>query len=177
MARTKTIRIGLTPSGIRKTISEYESWRKGLLEKTKEFLRALAEEGVEVANVNFQSAVYDGTNDVTVQFEERNDTKIAVVATGNAVLFIEFGSGITYPDDHPEAPNLGMVRGEYGYGQGGNIWGWTYRGEPGTNGMVIRQGWQSGKVHTFGNPANMAMYRSKEELENRFAEIARRIFS
>lgn len=176
MPKSKTIRIGLTPADIGHTIKEFEAWRTDLESKTKEFLKALAEAGVQVASVNFQSAVYDGTNDVVVSFDEKSDTTIAVVATGEATLFIEFGSGIVYPDDHPEGTDLGMIRGEYGYGQGANIWGWTYWGEPGTNGMIINQGWQRGKVHTFGNPANMAMYRSKEELENEFANIARRVF-
>lgn len=172
----KTIRIGLSAAGISRTIREFEKWRTDLESKIKAFVKALADEGLEVASVNFQSAIYDGTNDVTVRLEEKSDTCVAIVATGESVLFIEFGSGIRYPDNHPEAADLGMVRGEYGYGQGGNLWGWTYRGDPGTNGMMIYQGPQGGKVHTFGNPANMAMYKSKEELENRFADIARRIF-
>ena len=176
MAKNKVIRIGMTYATMGETIRQFEAWRSDLEAKTRELLKALADTGLQVASVNFGSAQYDGTNDVVVTIEEQSDTKIAVVATGNATLFIEFGTGILYPDDHPEGADLGMIRGEYGYGQGSSIFGWTYWGDPGTNGMVINQGWQRGKVHTFGNPANMAMYRSKEELENQFAEIARRIF-
>ena len=41
--------------------------------------------------------------------------KIAVVAVGSATLFIEFGTGVKYPDNHPEAAEHGMIRGGYGY--------------------------------------------------------------
>lgn len=174
---SKTITLTLSPEGIDQAIAEYKTWRQEFEAKCKEFLQALAEEGVQIASANFSTAVYDGTNDVTVEMQEKGDNTVAVVAIGNATLFIEFGSGILYPDTHPEAGSLGMIRGEYGYGLGGNIWGWTYRGDPGTNGQVISQGWQRGKIHTFGNPANMCMYRTKEELENRFTAIARRIFT
>jgi len=173
----KVIRVPLTKEGIDNAIKELREYQKWLERKQKEFLDALAQEGLQVAESGFASAVYDGTNDVTCHIEDKGDTKRAVVAVGSTVLFIEFGTGVLYPDDHPEAGANGMIRGGYGYGQGSNIWGWTYRGDPGTNGQPIYTGWQRGKVHTFGNPANKAMFRSKVELEQRFEQIARRIFT
>ncbi len=59
----------------------------------------------------------------------------AVVAVGASVLFIEFGAGVTYPDNHPQAAELGMKRGEYGKGHGKQS-SWGYYGDPGTNGVV-----------------------------------------
>lgn len=174
----KVIKVPLTTAGISNAIKELRDYQKWMAQKQKEFLDALAQEGLQVAESGFSTAVYDGTNDVTCHIEDKGERKRAVVAVGNAVLFIEFGTGILYPDDHPEATENGMVRGEYGFGRGKNIWGWTYEaGEPGTNGQVIYQGHQRGRIHTFGNPANKAMFRSKTELEERFAEIARRIFT
>ena len=172
----KTIRLTLTPDSIGAAIREYAAWRKDIESKTKEFVQALAEEGVEVARVGFSEAVYDGTNDVTCHVEKKDDLTSAVVATGNAVLFIEFGSGITYNNFHPEAEDLGMERGEYGY-KLGRLPEWRYSGEPGTNGEVITTGPHAGQIKTRGNPANMAMYNAKADLEDRFAEIARRIFA
>lgn len=174
----KTIDINVwDPGSIKDAIKAFEEYRTWLTEKTNEFVKALGESGVQIASVRFSDAVYDGDNDVSVGIEERGDAAVAVVATGDATLFIEFGTGILYPDIHPEASQQGMVRGEYGYGLGDNIWGWTYRGNPGSNGMIINQGWQRGKVHTFGNPANMPMYYTIRELEEMFETKAKEIFA
>ena len=90
---------------------------------------------MERASVKFSQAVYDGTNDVSVTVEPRGNNVRAVVATGGATLFIEFGAGVTYPDDHPEAEELGMKRGAYGQGHGKQH-SWGYYGDPGTNGVL-----------------------------------------
>lgn len=44
----------------------------------------------------FASAEYDGINDVTVSMETGDNTW-SIVASGESVLFIEYGSGIFYP--------------------------------------------------------------------------------
>lgn len=172
----KHITLTLTPAGMNDAIKQYNTWRKGFERKCNEFLRALAEEGVEVAQVEFLGATYDGTNDVKVELRKKNDSTIAVVAVGTSVLFIEFGSGVVYTDDHPEAKKLGMIRGEYGYKMGRREKGWRYSGDPGTNGEMITTGRHAGQIHTVGNPANMCMYGAKKVLEERFTEIAKRVF-
>lgn len=172
----RVIKVQLNEKSIDKAIKELENYKKWLVDKTKEFLKALADEGVQIANANFAKAVYDGTNDVTCSVEERGDNKIAVVAVGGATLFIEFGTGVRYPDTHPEAGKHGMVRGEYGHKLGKMAKGWRYQGDPGSNGEVITEGKHVGEVHTYGNPANMCMYMTVRELEEKFEEIARRVY-
>lgn len=172
----RVIKVPLTEKGIDRAIKELASYKKWLVEKTKEFLQALADEGVQIASVKFAEAVYDGTNDVTCSVEERGENKVAVVAVGGATLFIEFGTGVKYPDNHPEAAENGMVRGQYGYKLGRLEKGWRYTGDPGTNGEVITEGKHAGEVHTYGNPANMSMYLTVRELQEKFEEIARRVY-
>ena len=172
----RVIKVQLNEKSIDKAIKELENYKKWLVDKTKEFLKALADEGVQIANTHFAKAVYDGANDVTCSVEERGDNKIAVVAVGSATLFIEFGTGIRYPDNHPEAGKHGMVRGEYGHKLGKMAKGWRYQGDPGSNGEVITEGKHVGEVHTYGNPANMCMYMTVRELEEKFEEIARRVY-
>ena len=172
----RVIKVQLNEASINRAIKELEDYKKWLLSKTKEFLKALADEGVEIANTKFGKAVYDGTNDVSCSVEERGDNKIAVVAVGGATLFIEFGTGVKYPDNHPEAGKHGMVRGQYGYKLGRLPQGWRYEGDPGSNGEVITEGKHVGEVHTYGNPANMSMYQTIRELEEKFEEIARRVY-
>lgn len=166
----------LDGKSISKAIKELQNYKKWLLERTKEFLKALGEEGVKIASVKFSNAQYDGTNDVSVSIEQREGNKVAVVAVGNATLFIEFGTGVKYSDNHPEATKNGMIRGEYGYKLGRIEKGWRYIGNPGTNGEIITSGKHAGEVHTYGNPANMSMYLTVRELEEKFEGMARRIY-
>lgn len=172
----KVIRVELNSDSIGQAIQELKRYRKWLLEKTTEFVRVLGEEGMQIASLKFAEATYDGTNDVSCSIEERDGNRVAVVAIGSAVLFIEFGTGITYPDDHPEAAANGMIRGEYGHKLGRLEKGWRYEGDPGSNGEIITEGKHAGEVHTYGNPANMSMYQTVRELEQRFEEIARRVY-
>ena len=140
------------------------------------FADRLAQEGLEIASVKVSQAVYDGTNDVSVTVEPRGNNVRAVVATGGATLFIEFGTGVTYPDNHPEAEELGMKRGEYGQGHGKQH-SWGYYGDPGTNGVLKEKKNGGFVVITHGNPANMPMYETVKELQDRLTEIAKEVFS
>ena len=172
----RVLHVGLNAQSIDQAVKELQNYKKWLVDKTKEFLTALGEEGVQIASAKFENAQYDGTNDVSVSVEEREDNKVAIVAVGNSVLFIEFGTGVRYDDNHPEAAVNGMIRGDYGYKLGRLEKGWRYSGDPGTNGEIITEGKHSGEIHTYGNPANMSMYLTIRELEDKFAEIARRVY-
>lgn len=168
--------IGLDGSGVDdflKGIKEYQEW---LEERTKILVQRLADEGYQIAAAGFQAAQYDGTNDAAVTVEDRGDTIKAVVATGSAALFIEFGTGITYPDDHPEAAEHGMIRGGYGQGKGKQRT-WGYYGDPGTNGVSKETKSGATVVLTHGNPANKPMYEAVKQLETRLPELVREVFS
>lgn len=171
----RVVKVPLSTQGIQSMIdavAEYKTWLK---ERTTVLIDRLASEGLTVASAKFASAVYDGTNDVSVTVESRGEHGRAVVAVGASVLFIEFGTGIMYPDDHPEAAEHGMVRGGYGKGKGKQPT-WGYYGDPGTNGH-LRNGKQGNLVTTHGNPANMAMYGTVKELRESITRIVREVFS
>ena len=168
-AVSKVINVSLNPRSINKAIREIEKYKTWIHTKTQEFLRRLAERGYQSASVYFANAVYDGTNDVKCEIQQRGDKAIAVVALGKSVLFIEFGTGVLFPDIHPDNP---YERGGYGAGRGSNPNGWHYRGDPGTFGETRKSGW----IHTYGNPANMSLYQSVRDVEREFSEIAREVF-
>lgn len=172
----KKVAISLSGREIDRLLREVEDWKNWLLDRTTVFLGRLAQEGMEIASAKFEQAVYDGTNDVSVTVEPRGNNVRAVVATGGATLFIEFGTGVTYPDNHPEAGELGMKRGEYGHGHGKQQ-SWGYYGEPGTNGLLKEKKNGGFVVITHGNPANMPMYETVKELQDRLTEIAKEVFS
>ena len=168
----KTVKVPLSQRGIDTLLREIESYTVWLKERSQVLLDRLAQAGFEVASARFAKAVYDGTNDASVSLETRSEGVRAVVAVGASVLFIEFGTGVTYPDNHPQAAELGMKRGEYGKGHGKQS-SWGYYGDPGTNGVVKMKKDGSTVVITHGNPANMPMYETVKELEATLPELVK----
>lgn len=173
----KKIHVTLSNKGISVAINALENYKKYILRKSEQLLTELSNEGVSIASAKFESALYAGDNDVNVNFEQRGNNKIAIIATGNATLFIEFGTGVKYPDSHPLASESGMKHGAYGHKLGALSNGWRYKGNPGNMGEVITQGKHKGEIHTYGNPANMSMYLTERELEQKFTEIVKRVFN
>ena len=172
----KTVKVPLSQRGIDTLLREIESYTVWLKERSQVLLDRLSQAGFEVASARFAKAVYDGTNDASVSLETRSEGVRAVVAVGASVLFIEFGTGVTYPDNHPQAAELGMKRGEYGQGHGKQS-SWGYYGDPGTNGVVKMKKDGSTVVITHGNPANMPMYETVKELEAVLPDLVKEVFS
>ena len=171
----KTIKMPLSVAGIDNAIRELERYQNWLRTRTNLLLDRLTQEGFSVASANFAKAVYDGTNDVSVSVEQRGEGTRAIVAVGASVLFIEFGAGVVYPDNHPEAAEHGMRRGEYGAGHGKQP-SWGYYGEPGTNGIEYTKNNGNTVVLTHGNPANMSMYETVKYLEGILPRLAQEVF-
>lgn len=174
----KVIHLSLSKRSITKAMRDVQAYRYWIERKCNELAIRLAQEGVYVASMKFSQAQYDGTNDAVVFYSSGDKYGTAKVnANGNSVLFIEFGTGVYYADSHPEATQNGMIRGQYGNGHGGNELGWVYEGDPGTYGQPVTvNGVETGRVHTFGNPANMPMYLTVRELESKFADLAKEVF-
>lgn len=169
------VKLDLSVAGIDRAIKELDKYQLWLDQKAQELVLRLAAKGLSIASARFATAQYDGENDVRVSIELREKGVCAVVATGNAALFIEFGTGITYPDDHPEADDLGIERGSYGQGKGSQRT-WGYYGVPGTHGIVSKETCRGQLVLTHGNPANMPMYLTVRELESLVRATAREVF-
>lgn len=174
--------VGLSASGINELLSAIQNYQRWLERKTEELCQRLAEYGVQIANIGFQGSIYDGSSgDWTVTIEDRGSLQKAVVARGATVLFIEFGTGVVYPDSHPEAAKNGMIRGTYGKGHGKQeTWGF-YGDDPGSNGVFATNKDGSMKepsvILTHGNPANMPMYNAVKAVEFDFNRIVQEVFN
>ena len=168
--------VELSKSGINELIKGLKDYKKWIKTKTEELSQRLAEIGVERATYYFGSAVYDGINDVKVEKSKTSEGWV-VTARGNAVLFIEFGTGIYYPDEAPLSEYQGaegMVHGSYGKGLGNNEY-WFYTGQPGNAGGELAYGHANSTI-THGNPTNMSMYWTVKELELRLEQIIKEVF-
>ena len=130
-----------------------------LIEKANTVCERLATIGAVRASLDFSRAIYNGTNDVAVTVEPI-DNGYAIHAMGNAVLFIEFGSGASYGYGHPEPE---------GYGPG------TY---PGKGHWDDPNGWWYGNhEHSYGNPPAQAMYNAKRDIQAEVQRIADEVFN
>ena len=163
MSRKKIV-VPLSESGIQKIQDELMVYRKWQEEKARELAERLATLGATVASIRFSRAVYTGKKDVEVTVEELpNGYKVK--ADGESVLFIEFGSGVTYGYGHPEAGEFGMGPGTYPDGKG-------HWDDP--------KGWHlpksAGGGHTFGNPPAMPMYEARKAIEQELPRIVKEVF-
>lgn len=165
------ISVSLSSSSIDNAIRTLEAYKNGLPRRAKELCGKLAAMGATKASLGFARAIYDGAPDNEVSVEE-TDTGYVIKASGETVLFVEFGTGVVHPNNHPLASEMGMIRGAYGKGHGSqNTWG--YYGEPGTNGW---KPYGRDVVLTHGNPANMPMYLTAKELRKVLVDTAREVF-
>lgn len=169
----KVISCTLDTRSIDGAIKELKKYKQEFLKKEQKLLEGLAMLGVKEASVRFTTAMYDGVNDVTVALDKIANG-YAIIASGQAVAFIEFGTGVyhnpsePYPNPRPE----GIVGiGEYGQGKGKRR-AWFYKGEAGSNGEVQK----NGVVKTRGNPAAMPLWYASEEMRNSILKLAREVF-
>ena len=161
----KTIRMsGISEDTIKAAAQELRRYAEWLDRKETELIAKLAERGRSVASIKFSGAQYDGVNDVSVRVD--NTGSVAVIyAEGEAVAFIEFGSGAAMGYGHPQA-------GEHGFGPGT----WS-TGESGKGHWDDPNGWyyEHGKK-SHGNPPAMAMYDAVQAMTAEITSIAREVF-
>lgn len=151
---------------IKDAINQLKQYRKDFDAKEKEFVRRLAEIGVSVASTGFAMADYDGVNDVVVSMKQ-SGTRVTIVASGETVGFIEFGTGVKFP----EWDNSGMEytppkHGTYGKGRGARPHGWYFK----------PNGSEGAAQHTYGNPPAEAMRTARDVMVERVIQIAREVW-
>ena len=162
---SKTIHINpFDPASVANAVQEVREYSKWVQAKAKELAHRLADMGAVLAAIEFSRVPYIGTKDVTVDVEQRGENTFAIVASGETVLILEFGAGVTYGYGHPQADEFGMGPTTYP--------GQTHAEDP--NGWWIPKA--AGGGHTYGNPPAMAMYLTGKELADRVLEVAKEVF-
>ena len=157
--------IKCTLSTLGAAINALNEYEKSLPEKNRKFLDGLSDIGVVSETNNFNQAQYDGERSIDVGKDWESESKVYVVASGESVGFIEFGSGAAYPDSHPKAEQDWMKHGSWSDSEfGKHHWkdenGWYYA--------------HGRKSH--GNPANMCIYYAAREMERNIVKTAREVF-
>ena len=145
-------------------LKEFRQYQVDFRKKEEEFQKRLGEIGVRVATAGFALADYDGTNDVSVNLIS-TDNGYSVVASGETVGFIEFGTGVRYLNyNSSEIPYTPPPRGSYGKGHGKNPKGWYFSPHPG----AIQ--------HTYGNPPAEAMLEARNTMIERVIQVAEEVW-
>lgn len=165
-----TVRITTNADKVAKQLKAYFGQ---LTSKYSKALERLAAIGGGTARVKFAQALYTGVNDVAVEVKRVSDTQYQVIASGETVLFIEFGTGISNPT-LTEPSGLTYPHGTYGKGKGANPNGWVYVGEQGNAGQPLKD--KTGVYKTKGVPPARAMYDASKDMRKEIAKIFREEF-
>lgn len=150
-----------------KALKEIEDFKKQYQANVKETIKQCVEIGKAEAETRFAIAEYAGPKDVkiTSRVNKRSGT---VTASGESVLFIEFGTGLEAenPRDIPaEVYKSAYLPGSWSEGpEGKGHWD-----DP--NGWYYEHG-----QRTKGNKANKCMYDVYKEVERNLKSIVKEVF-
>ena len=164
----RKIKVELSPASIENAIRDIEQYQDDVEQKCQEVCEKLASIGAVGISLGFSRAIYTGDNSFNVEVEKADvDGKSGYIVsvTGGAVLFIEFGAGVTYAKDnvHPLSAQFGMGVGTY----------------PGQKHAFDENGWYlpgPGHQHTYGSPPNMPVYNTAKDLEAEVEKVVREVF-
>lgn len=142
-------------------------YKKDFEVKEAEFVRRLAEIGVQTAGDIYSVSDIDGEHEFSV-YLEKTATGYSVIAAGRTIGFLEFGTG--RPERNPEwhGDELEYTpppRGSYGKHQGLNKWGWWFKSQD--YGVTM---------HTYGNPPAEGMLTARNRMIEQAIEIAREVW-
>lgn len=150
---------------IDRALQQLKAYEREFEAKEAEFVKRLAEIGLTVARTDFKLADYDGQNDVVVTMNQ-SGARATIVASGETVGFIEFGTGILNPEwgGSTVTGYQPPKHGTYGKGKGANPKGWYFTASPGVS------------KHTYGNPPAEAMLTARNAMVEQVTKIAREVW-
>lgn len=172
----KTIKMRLSASSIQNAIEELENYKKSLREKAALLAERLAEEGYQSAYITLSDHVYTGETISSLTITQVGDTTYKLSAQSEALLFLEFGAGISGVG-HPLAGEYGMGAGTYpGQTHADDPCGWWYETEDPN--LAVRTSKKTGKMygHSYGNEPYMPMYGASVVMRENLERIAKEVF-
>lgn len=172
----KTITYNLSTSSITNVLRVLRREQNALTRKMNELCMRLATIGATVVSFDYSGAFYVGDKDVSISVEPTEDNNgYKIVASGQAVAFIEFGAGARYGGGYPE-PQLAST-----YATPGS---WSTDLTVGKGHWADPNGWYlpnekvglSGEKHSYGNPPSAGMYHAGQEIREQIDRIAKEVF-
>jgi len=167
----------LNPESIAAAVDQLETYSRDVEYYASEIAHELADIGYEVAFSIMADHIYTGATIDNLEVVDAGGGRFLLRDESEALLFFEFGAGVTYGGGHPWDGELGMGPG-------------TYPGQ--THAMDAYNGWwyptndpalavytdKSGRMwgHTWGNPPHMPFYQADQEMRRQLLNVARRVF-
>lgn len=162
----KILKTNLSVSGIKALQQQLKDYQKDLTKKCEEFVRKLAEKGVEIAKmkVTDYDAIYTGELLASINSEQgaviQHGAKWIIYTNCPWAKFVEFGTGIV--GEHSPHPNTSIVGWKYDVNEHGEK-GWFY--------------FRDGEWHwTKGMPSRPFMYETAMELRQEIVKVAKEVF-
>lgn len=178
MARVK-YHTNLSVKSVKATIKALETYQEKLKKQVEQFCNELAEIGAEVIRADLATHTHGtgetlGSVKIVTEGSGSGKYRAAVQVTSDAILFIEFGSGANHGYGAPHAGDFGMGPGTFSrapsqdrtgqYENWNNPNGWYYYGDDG------HRHWSDGMTPTY------PMYQGGKAMEEKFEEVARKVF-
>lgn len=152
---------------IRAAQAEIDRYTQWCIEKANELCRRLAEVGANVAGIHFAGGFIDENDDVTITINPLNDG-YEVLASGQSVCFLEFGTGVAAGNGYDTTditPPVPITPGSWSSTQG--------KGHFSKHGFWVSP---EGHYYTMTVP-RMGMYHALEESKRQLEQIAKEVFS
>lgn len=173
------INIDLSKQSIDDAIKQLREYEIELQKKLKRVCDRLAEIGAEEMRRVYGDADYAGTNDVQVRVEDDVNGYV-IIAYGVTVGFIEFGTGIAYPESPIAAQNKIPSHGTYGKKKGATGKSWVYVGDTGTTGWRVTDKDTGeeipGIAMTRGNPPANAFPAAVSAIMDKADDVIKEVF-
>lgn len=178
----KKVKCSLSAKSFRDLAESIREYKDSLETKCTQFVNDVAQAGYEVVNAILQEHVDTGLTIGSLEIIEEAESgryKARVVVSSDAILFLEFGSGLVGQDTAPHAGEFGMGSGTY---PGKGHWADTdISVRYGNRTVHYDQGWvyydEAGhKKVSEGMVASMPMFYGGKAMDEQWREIAKRVF-
>lgn len=166
----------LDKKSIQKGINDLKLYKKELKPKMEELCERAAELGADVVGNSYAGVrPYDskhGNPDFSIDVVQKKKG-YAIQATGEDVLFLEYGAGAKYGYGHPDPEDtteLVVSGADAPYEPGRYPNGKGHWNDP--NGWYYAHGQKS-----YGNPPSAGMYNAKKAIEQNLEKLKEEIFN
>ena len=158
---------------IKKAIKELEDYKKRLVEKQNELVKALAEHGVEVAKSTIIGLPYStGDLELSIFAVYNSKTNSAIIKADNEhAVFVEFGTGIG-KDSYPNPDLINEIG--WDYFTGGEK-GWQFTTKDGRDGWIIYAN-NNEYYFTEGQQAKHFMDNAVNSIIEQYPQMAKKVF-
>ncbi len=172
------IKISLSEASIDAAIKQLEQYQTKVANAGAKIAERLANIGYEVAWGIMAENIYSGETISSLQVYQESENKFILRAGSVALLFFEFGAGVTFGDGHenPQVNGTNMGPGTYpGQTHANDPKGWWFPTDDAN--LAIRTD-KDGQMwgHSYGNPPHMPFYRASQKIRAEVLNVAREVF-